>query len=329
MFSDHIVLQNQKNTAMNIFTDTSVTVIRKRDDEYFKEKISTATILPSCKLSDEQNRINTIDRLRRDPSVVFVLEDRGGMCEEHAVLANGFEMAISIRPEGEPAASITVFYENNAVCKKTFALETEENAHQFLQSFLGEVMCLLRAIDRRDYYFVDDDCPFFEEDDPVFSPSLYDVCRMLDEAGYQCEEIQAVDLIHTPCLFVHENDIVLVGSKRFAGESLFVEMKRLFVNRSAAVVEKAIAKYQEDSEIEVIPWHDGSWSFRLPFEDDLEEEDVVEQILSIVSTLKEFIRKVERNEDLYESGDFEMEQIRQFFIYENIDTALKLSRLPI
>ncbi|MBQ3927404.1 MAG: hypothetical protein II710_02015, partial [Clostridia bacterium] len=179
---------------------------------YITEDITTVPVFPASWLTVEQNRKNTITRLRKDPSVIFVLEEHDGLCKESAVLEDGFEMTISIRPEGEPAASITVFYENNAVCKKTFALEAEENAHQFLQSFLGEVMCLLRAIDRRDYYYVDDDCPFFEEDDPVFSPSLYDVCRMLDEAGYQCEEIQAVDLIHTPCLFVHENDIVLVGS---------------------------------------------------------------------------------------------------------------------
>ena len=314
---------------MIIFSDTHITVIRKQDGKYITEDITTVPVLPTSKLIAEQNRKNTISRLRNDPSVIFVLEECDGRCEEHAVLEKGFEMTVSIKEADTRAASILVFYERNAVCNLEFSEEEGEETYAFFTRFLGEIKSILFAIDRRDYYFVDDDCPYFEEKEPDNAPSLYDVYYLLDKAGYQCEEIQAVDLFHNPCLFVHENDIVLVGSKRFAGESLFVEMKRLFVNRRASVVEKAVAKFQEESAIKVIPWHDGSWSFRLPFQEDLENEDTLEQILSIVSTLKEFIRKVERQEDLYESGDFEMEQIRQYFIYENIDTALKLSRLPI
>lgn len=314
---------------MNVFSQTSVTVIRKRNGMYIEEEITTVPVLPASKLSAEQNRKNTIARLRKDPAVVFVLETHDGVCEERTILPDGFEMTISIRQEGQPIASFVVLYEGNIVNTREFNAEGDDEYDKTLRVFLGNVKCILSAIDRKDYYFVDDDCPYFEEREQEPSLSLYDIKRIMQQEGFQCEEIQIVGSAINPFMFVHENDIALVGSYHFDGDYIFVEMKRIFDNVKATDVENAIEKAKSDTAVTAIPWYDGSWSFRLSLDNDQNEEEFLGELLSAVDELKVFIRKVEAADVIYESGSFETDLIRSLFIYENVDASLKLSRLPI
>ena len=307
-----------------------VTVIRKTGGCFVHEDIITTTTLPGSGIDAVQNRTNIIARLRKDPSVVLVLDEKDGKCEEHTVLADGFEMTVTLG-EGEKnaSASLLVEYEGSCACRKDFLQEDAEDYRTFRNAFLGEILWILSCIDRKDYCFVDEDCPYFEEAESETPLTLYDVERILRKEGFQCERIKTMDWMSEPCLFISENEIVLVGSYHFAGALLFVEMKRIFVDRDAGTVSNAVAKFQSNYDIEVVPWHDGTWSFRKMLDNEMDEDDFLKQLLSSVAELREFINKVESQDGLYQSTGFETDQIRQFFIYETIDTSLKISRLPI
>lgn len=306
-----------------------VTVIRKTGDGYVHQDIITTATLPGSGIDARQNRANTIARLRKDPSVVLVLDNQDGRCEEHAVLPDGFEMTVTLDVSGSASASLLVEYEGSRACAKAFFQEDQEDYNTFRNAFLGEILWILSCIDRKDYCFVDEDCPYFEEAESETPLTLYDVECILRGEGFQCERIKTMDWMSEPCLFICENEIVLVGSYHFAGVLLFVEMKRIFVDRDAGTVSNAVAKFQSNYDIEVVPWHDGTWSFRKMLDNEMGEDDFLKQLLSSVAELREFINKVELQDGLYQSTGFETDQIRQFFIYETIDTSLKISRLPI
>lgn len=306
-----------------------VTVIRKTGDGYVHQDIITTATLPGSGIDAGQNRANTIARLRKDPSVVLVLDNQDGRCEEHAVLPDGFEMTVTLDVSGSASASLLVEYEGSRACAKAFFQEDQEDYNTFRNAFLGESLWILSCIDKKDYCFVDEDCPYFEEAESETPLTLYDVECVLRGEGFQCERIKTMDWMSEPCLFICENEIVLVGSYHFAGVLLFVEMKRIFVDRDAGTVSNAVAKFQSNYDIEVVPWHDGTWSFRKMLDNEMDEDDFLKQLLSSVAELREFINKVESQDGLYQSTGFETDQIRQFFIYETIDTSLKISRLPI
>lgn len=306
-----------------------VTVIRKTGDGYVHQDIITTTTLPGSGIDAVQNRTNIIARLRKDPSVVLVLDEQDGKCEEHTVLADGFEMTVTLDVSGSASASLLVEYEGSRACAKAFFQEDQEDYNTFRNAFLGEILWILSCIDRNDYCFVDEDCPYFEEAESETPLTLYDVECILRGEGFQCERVKTMDWMSEPCLFICENEIVLVGSYHFAGVLLFVEMKRIFVDRDAGTVSNAVAKLQSNYDIEVVPWHDGTWSFRKMLDNEMGEDDFLKQLLSSVAELREFINKVELQDGLYQSTGFETDQIRQFFIYETIDTSLKISRLPI
>ena len=306
-----------------------VTVIRKTGDGYVLQDIITTATLPGSGIDAGQNRANTIARLRKDPSVVLVLDNQDGRCEEHAVLPDGFEMTVTLDVSGSASASLLVEYEGSRACAKAFFQDDQEDYNTFRNAFLGEILWILSCIDRKDYCFVDEDCPYFEEAESETPLTLYDVECILRGEGFQCERIKTMDWMSEPCLFICENEIVLVGSYHFAGVLLFVEMKRIFVDRDAGTVSNAVAKFQSNYDIEVVPWHDGTWSFRKMLDNEMDEDDFLKQLLSSVAELREFINKVESQDGLYQSTGFETDQIRQFFIYETIDTSLKISRLPI
>lgn len=306
-----------------------VTVIRKTGDGYVHQDIITTATLPGSGIDAGQNRANTIARLRKDPSVVLVLDEQDGKCEEHTVLADGFEMTVTLDVSGSASASLLVEYEGSRACAKAFFQEDQEDYNTFRDAFLGEILWILSCIDKKDYCFVDEDCPYFEEAESETPLTLYDVECILRGEGFQCERIKTMDWMSEPCLFICENEIVLVGSYHFAGVLLFVELKRIFVDRDAGTVSNAVAKFQSNYDIEVVPWHDGTWSFRKMLDNEMGEDDFLKQLLSSVAELREFINKVELQDGLYQSTGFETDQIRQLFIYETIDTSLKISRLPI
>lgn len=314
---------------MELLNDETVTVIRKGGYGYEDEAIFTTKILTGSEISEEQNRINVIGRLRKEPNVVFVLEGKEGKCEEHAVLADGFEMTVTLTDGDETTASILVMHNGNLACEKEFKMADETNSFDFYNSFLGEIKWILRCIDEADYCFVDDDCPGFGVAEPEDALTLYDIEQTLKDNGYQFETIHAFGWMKSPLLFTDENEVVLIGSHVYDNESLFVELKRIFLDRPKSVVEKALGRVGNESGIEVIPREDETWSFRLDLEDIRPGEDIMAVLKETIKEMKTFIKEVESQDGMYNSDGFEMEQIRHFFIYEAVYTSLSLTRLHI
>lgn len=314
---------------MELLNKETVTVIRKGSYGYEDEEIFTTKILTGSEISEKQNRINVIGRLRKEPNVVFVLEGKDGKCEEHAVLADGFEMTVSLVEGDETTASILVQHYGNLACKKEFKTADESSCFDFYNSFLGEIKWILRCIDEADYCFVDDNCPGFGVAEPEDALTLYDIEQTLKDNGYQYESIHAVSWMRSPLLFADENEVVLVGSHVYDHESLFVELKRIFQDRPKSVVESALGRVGNESDIEVIPRDDETWSFRLELEDIRPDEDIMFVLKKTINEMKTFIKKVERQDGMYDSDGFEMEQIRHYFIYETMETSIRLSRLHV
>lgn len=313
---------------MSIFNRNYVTVIRKKDGLYISDNITTIPVLPTSNLTAEQNRNNTIARLRKDETVLFVLEDHDGKCEERAELDGGYEMTITLQDGEEPSASILVSLNGETIYLQDFVPEQEEEYGDYCTQFLCEVKWVLGCIDRRDLESLED------EDDPDKDESetplrMFDIENILERHGFQYEVIRTVERVNDPCLFVLENEVALISSRHLAGTHFFVELKRIFEYREKSTVEAALSKVQYGSDVEVVSWPDGTWSFRLPIENCLEEDEFLEQLLMRVKELREFVQSVEGQSDLYETYCFEMTQIRQYFIYESIDAALKLSQILI
>ncbi len=310
-----------------MFSSDSVTVIRKRDGVYIDEVIKLDSILPNSRLTIEENRKNVIARLRNDSSVAFVLETQNGsFIQERAVIDGGFELNIKVNRLRTPFASFVVIYKGHIAYEQEFNIEPPDyDEKRAKDSFLQLVITILNAIDSGDYGFLDPDDP----DQPYFcvcEPMPLDsVKQILQEEGYQCETIY-VRQMYNPFLFIHENDLVLIGSRHFSGSPLFVEIKRCFTITPSE--ESTIKSMARGSSVAVIRWYDDSWSFRITIENHLNKNQLVKSLLSDVEEIKAFIRQIETQvDDNGYSNDHEL--IRNLFVYENMDASVKLSQILI
>lgn len=313
--------------------EQTVTIIRKKETYYTEEEINTAVLLPGSRLGDEENRQNTIARLREDPSVIFILDLGEGPYEEKASLSDGFEMILSLDWNADPAASIRVTQHNELVCHKEYELKDEDDMENFYDSFLGDCTWILGCIERKSYYFVDETHPLYPRTVEVKSVEIYDIERLLENKGYQTERISVVGDGNTnPLLLVHENEVAMIGSRHFSGEHLFVELKRIFDFSSAETVEAAVAKVRYDyhpSVLDIIHWSDGSWSFRMSLDSQVSLESYLEHILSKMDEVRSVINRIQIELQHFPSEQCGMHIVRQYFIYEAIDASLKLSRIAI
>jgi len=318
---------------MSVFNTDSVTVIRRRGDCYLREEINTAPVLPGAARNREQVRARVIDRLRKDPSVVFVLEDRDGRADEKAILPDEFEMSVSLVDGESPSASLTVSHKGFVVFNDEFTQEEEGNEpvlRSVTEDLADTVIDILTCIDGKDYSFAEDDGSHFTLEEPGEEVTLYGAKHILDAEGFQTESIRTVGTYNDPFLFVHENEVVLMGSRRFDGVTLYLEMKRLFVGVPPTMVRKAVEKTQMDSiPVEIIEREDGSWSFRVEMDADTDADNFMEKLLSDITLLKEAIARVEDEDGIGEEIWSIMENQRQLFIYEVIDSSVKLKNLNI
>lgn len=317
----------------NIFSTEEVTVIRRKGNFYTTHEIITCPLL-SGGLSDEARvRSNVIARLRKDPTVVLVLEGRDGKCEETVECRDGFSIAVNLYEDPGRESVVTVRHNGINVFSETYS---RNGYNEFVNSEEEDVLdglkYLMGLIDDEDY-------TLFEELDPELAAkmkdgeeseeelTLYDAAKVLDRNGYETESIRTGEVV-TPVLFVFENEVMLLGSRLFAGTgSLYVDMKCIPEDLTRDAAQDILARFRKEvKDIRTIEWEDGSWSFRV----DLGWSDDEDNFLS---SLNEAFRKfngvaewLRRQKDfLY---DFNGPQAkRHLFIHEVIAEHTKLRNI--
>ena len=315
----------------SIFSNDHVTVIRKREDQYFRETINTAPILLGASQNWAAIRSGVIARLRKDPSVIFVLEEKDGRVDERTCLQDGFEMVISLIDAESPLATLTVLHDGETAYEEEIVQDpNEKECCTVLGDLIESAIDLLSFIEEKDFSFVPDSCTHFKRVEPGEDIDIWSAKRILDKEGFQTECVHIVESLAYPVLFVHENEVVLIGSRRFGGETLFVEMKRIFVGVLHDVVRKVVEKVRDESRpVEIIERDDLSWSFRLEMDDDTDVDNFMEKLLACIATIKAAIALVEKEDGIGEEVWSIMENQRQLFIYESIDASVKLNNLNI
>ena len=195
---------------------------------------------------------------------------------------------------------------------------------------LETVIDLAMAIERKDYSFVSEESSHFAEVEPGDKVDLYGARKIMEEAGFQTESVYTVGYLSEPLLFVHENEVILLGSRRFDGETLYLEMKRLFYGVERKAVACAVEKLREDClPVEIIECDDGSWSFRGEMDDDVDTDNFLDRLESDVELLRKAVSRVEECEGVGGEPWSIMRKQRQLFIHEVIDASVKLKALNI
>ena len=321
---------------MKVFIPDSVAVIRKKGDGYVREDIMTGQVLTGTNLTPDTNRMNVIARLRRDTSVFLVLEEKEGHCVEKASHPSGFWFHVRIDEGEAPSASLRVTFKDTLAYEETFSSmgqdsqEGEEYDPGLLDLVADTVIDLLSSIEEGDYSFVSDSCPFFQRAESGEPVGLMEAERLLEKEGFQTEAVSTVGWAPRPLLFVHENEVILLGTSHFDGETLFLEMKRFFMGIDEKVVEEAVKRVQPTNHaVKPIRWEDGSWSFRAEMDDDVDKDNFIEKVLSDLAELKAFVNRIEDQDGIgCEPWSITARQ-RHFFIHETLGESLKLSLLKI
>ena len=314
---------------MNIFCPDCVTIVRKRGDSYIKEDITTSSILSGSNVSPERIRRNVIERLRSDKSVFLVLEGKNGECKEEARHPSGFVFLVEAHDGDKPSAKLRINYKDSLAYEEDFVQENEDDP-DVLHDLTMTIIDLLGSIEEEDFSFVEDSCPYFTHAEPEDPVSLHEAGFLLEKEGYQTERISTVQYLPGPYLFVHENEVILLGSRRFDGETLFLEMKRLFQGINPKIVEQRLETVKKDFYgISVIHWEDGSWSFRMELDEEVNKTNFREKLLEGITELRRMISTLEDQDGIgCEPWAITTEQ-RDLFIYETVDASLKYSKINI
>lgn len=317
---------------MFTFPASSITVVRKKGDEYIQESINTEPVLTGSKMSPEDNRKNVIARLRQDPTVFLVMEPRNGRCEETAEHTSGFRFQVTVQ-EGENAtAALKVTYRDSLAYEESFP-EGDGEAYEGYDpewAVLDKVTEILGDIEAQCYCFVDESCPYFVRREPGDPLSITEAAFMLEGEGYQVERVTTLGDAYEPVMFVSENDIVLLGSRHFDGENLFLELKRCFYLASDNAMDEAVkAADRSDYPVRAIRWDDGSWSFRTDLEYGVDEEGFMDTLNEALRQVRGYIALVESAPKVEAAPWDTARACSHFFIYETLEESRKLAQLKI
>ena len=324
----HQILQ-----TMKIFDPDSVTIVRKKGDEFIDETINTAPMLGANGKDAGKVRENVIRRLQKDPSVILVLADKDGVCNVQSAPYRGFTFRVCIRENANPYAEVTILYEGHVAHFEEYNAEEKGDLDEdlALSGVAHYIVHILDSIEMEDFSFVDADCPGFvpvEDEEEDFC--IYDAAHLLQEEGYEMETVHTVGFCNTPVLFVHENEVLLLGTRHFDGESLFVEMKRIFFGVDDVEVKRALDSVKGDyPQVDVTQLKDHSWSFRTSMEADTVKKNFISNLQKDISVLREMIEKVEGCQSVGADPWPSMGSQRHLFIYEVIDASIAFDNLPM
>ncbi len=323
------------STDMDLFYKDAVTVVRKKGDEYIREEINTVSVLSGSSCDAEALRRNVIDRLRKDPSVILVLEEQGDGCNEILHAAHDFSFAVGIRKEGDKAiGKLTVRYKDAIAVDYDYDIALDDEERSLVMDITDDLIDLLSCIDGGDYSFIDESCPAYAELNPDEEEEddldLYNAKRIMEGEGFEIEMVNTPDLISGAMLFVYENEVLLLGTRHLDGCTLFVEMKRFFTGVRQEVVAAAVDAVRKDCPfVRMRQLHDTSWSFRIEMDMDTNRKNFIDKLLDDISQLREAIGKVEAAEGIGTEIWSIMHQQRHLFIYEVVDAAVRIQNLPM
>jgi len=313
----------------NIFNPDEVTIVRKKDDGIIMDRIATRKMLPGSKFSGKSVRENVISRLRNDPSVLIVMEDKDGKCEERVEHA-GFLLTLTVQEGEHPFGRLQVSYGGHLAYEATFTPQEEngEDEEEILTRTVSKAATILRNINRECYDFVDENCPGFQTIEPEEElEDMYDIARILEENNFEVERLHTVEYASNPCLFVFENELVLLAEHHFYG-NCFVEIKRLFIGVKRDLAAKAVEEVTSKSGVTAIHYKDGSWGFRLTvFE--LTASNLLEQIKESIDEILRDIEDIENYEGIGAEPFDISDEVRALFTYEVLDASVALSKLDI
>ncbi len=320
---------------MDLFYKDAVTVVRKKGDEYIREEINTAPVLSGSSCDAEAIRRNEIDRLRKDPSVILVLEEQGDGCNEIFHASHDFSFAVGIRKEGDKAiGKLTVRYKETIAVEYDYAIDPDDEERSLIVDITDDIIDLLSCIDGGDYSFIDESCPVYAELNPAEEDEddldLYNAKRIMEGEGFEIEMVNTPDLISCAMLFVYENEVLLLGTRHLDGCTLFIEMKRFFTGVRQEVVAAAVDAVRKDCPfVRMSQLHDTSWSFRIEMDMDTNRKNFIGKLLDDISQLREAIGKVEAVNGIGPEIWSVAQQQRHFFIYEVVDAAVRIQNLPM
>lgn len=317
---------------MNTFLTSldEVTIVRKKGDNYITETITTAPILGG-ETNAEQLRRNVIARLRKDPSVILVLEGKDGVCEETAKLPDGFSVVVGLYEDNKKESGLAIYHNGKVVYSAALTLNEEYDVFEDSEgcSLSADLELLLDCIDKKNYCLFDDEelNPESAEEEEEFS--FYDAKNALSEGGVETEIIYCLGLCNEPALFVHKNEVLLLGSRHFEGDYLFVDMKRVPCDLDKGFAQEMLRRFgNEVKGIRVIEWEDGSWSFRSDLGDACNEDEFLKLLHESLSELEKAADWLRSQDGLYCDLDGERAK-RYLFIHEVMTEAAKLDSLKI
>ena len=297
-------------------------IVRKRGNEYHNEEIT---------VSPNHNREDLINRLRNDPSVIFVFDVIDGHYKERAAIPEGFEIAVSIDNNkdlnGHKAGEghIVIYFNNDVVLY--------QQDSPWFDDDVEDDRPWMRAIenvpDHLNMLTVGSYVHCYGLRHPILRRAdIFAARGWLMEYGFEYERINVVTG-HDPVLFEYENEWVLLGSRHFSSYHIFIEVKRLRLPIDEDHKKEILLLAKVFPRVEVVFWEDGSVGFRSWFPDYLTMILFSEHLHSRMDEIRAFIAVLE-DKFQYACNLFsDFEDIHQLFIYEAIDASTKLSQIRI
>lgn len=300
------------------FSPNTITVIRKKGDDFEAAQIPTRKTLRGAKLSDEQAREVTISQLKKDPSVVFILEGDEHYFTAKATLAEGSDLVLTYQDGQEPVGRVEIITRKDE--------NSSAGAFYTMHGTTDDVIfhtidCAMSLMMKAEEYAPETPKQAVDQGTIMFT---FQAREALEEAGHQVEGFLAADVDFEPFMLVHEDDIVLIGSEHFNGYGLFVEVKRLFMDVTDDERQKAAMEAEVGNDIVAIHCDDKSWSFRKPLEISC-TENFLEDLESAINELKQAIVHVGNEPE----GEARIELQRQLFTWEVLDAVVKYKQLPM
>lgn len=315
----------------SIFSPDEVIIVRKKGDNFMAQTINTFPLLSGGVTDPASVRRNVIARLRKDPSVIFVLEGKDGVCEETAELQDGFSITVRLYEDANKESDLTVLHNGKVVYSVAFTPdEYEEYVNDNGESITDIVERLLYCIGDKDYSLfegLDPEQVEEEEDDAEDDDfCLFKAAQALTENGYENETI-SVEAFNAPVMFVYENDVLLLGAVHFQDSSMYLDMKRVPMDLEPDLAQVILRKFrQEVKGIQVIEWEDGSWSFRHELGWIYNKEQFLERLAEGIAALSAVSDWLLGQEGLFCDFNGEREK-RYLFIHEVIAEFTKLKNL--